>query len=237
MTFGQRIRTARLAAGLSQEELAYAISNYGDGRTISRTAIVQWESGATKEVEAGNLLKAAKILNINPEWLQFGTGDIKALSLGKPNLELIGLSNKKVPILSYTQTTSYMDIENKDVLFTGIDQELAAVTGAHIFAIVIKGESMFPDIKPGDIVIFDPDIKPLPGEVVLIKLEKEKTPILGKYRPLEKNGTDSAFEIIPGNEFWPKVIVNANNPGHIIGTLVEHRCRRRLIPSDQEDAV
>lgn len=72
LKFGQRIKIARKNAKLTQEELANLISNMLDNKKISRTSITQWESGKTKEVEGSNLIKAAKVLNVTPEWLIFG---------------------------------------------------------------------------------------------------------------------------------------------------------------------
>lgn len=72
LTFGKRIKLARKKAKLTQEELATLISNMLDNKKISRTSITQWESGKTKEVEGSNLIKAAKVLNVTPEWLVFG---------------------------------------------------------------------------------------------------------------------------------------------------------------------
>jgi transcriptional regulator with XRE-family HTH domain len=76
--FGQRIKTARLMAGLSQQALADEINKFIDRKKITRTAIAQWESGFTKEIGAGNLLKAAKVLNTTPEWLRYGIGKMLA---------------------------------------------------------------------------------------------------------------------------------------------------------------
>ncbi len=233
MTIGERIKKARSWASLSQKDLALAISQFGDGKNLSRTAIAQWESGITKEIGAANLLKAAKILQVSPEWLQFGTGSKKTLSQNQGSVLLTDLGLRIVPLLSYVQAANYMEFDDSHVIYTGIDETLAAATGPHTFALTIKGKSMVPDLNPGDIVIIDPSIKPMPGEIVLAKLEKEDTLFLRRYRPLEKDGTESdAFELIPTNEFWPTITVNNKNPGHVIGTLVEHRCRRRLIPPD-----
>jgi transcriptional regulator with XRE-family HTH domain len=74
MTLAQRIKTARLAAGLSQQALANEINKFIDRKNISRTAIAQWETGIAQEIESGNLLKTAKVLNVSPEWLRYGTG-------------------------------------------------------------------------------------------------------------------------------------------------------------------
>lgn len=229
MTPGQRIKKARIAAGLSQQVLADAISQFGDGKAISRTAIAQWESGATKEIEAANLLKAAKILNVSPEWLQFGFTDTHPVFDDAKNLLLIRADIRTIPLLSQTQAEKYMEFIKKSFSNVGVDQALAQVISRNTFALVIKRESMAPILKPGDIIIVDPDIKPQPGEIVVAKLDNQESVVVKKYRPL---GIDEAgfetFELIPANEDWPKILVNSKNRGRIIGTLVEHRCRRRI---------
>jgi len=218
MTPGQRIKKARIDAGLSQQLLAEAISRFGDGKALSRTAIAQWESGATKEIEAANLLKTAKVLKVTPEWLQFGA-----------DWSPVNTDMRTVPVLSYQQAVSYMEFDKKSLSHIGVDQALAEVIGPQAFALIVKGNNMAPIFKSGDIVIIDPDTRPQPGEIIAAKLARDETTTLGKYRPLGKTASGSeSFELIPLNEDWPKVIVNDNNLGHIIGTLVEHRCRRRI---------
>ncbi len=235
MTIGYRIKKARLTASFSQGKLANAISNFGDGKRLSRTAIAQWESGATKEIGAANLLKAAKILSVNPEWLQFGTGEIKPAALAQSGLFPTDLEVRTLPILSFLEALNYMEFNKSNVSYTGIDQDLAAVAGPDVFALVVKDASMMPELKPGDIVVIDPAIAPQPGETVLAKLDNEDPVFLRRYRLLGKDAKGlNTFELIPINEYWPKIIVNSDNPGHIIGTLVEHRCRRRLNSPEQE---
>lgn len=238
MTPGKRIKIARVASGYSQQLLANAISNYGDGKKVSRTAIAQWESGVTKEIEAANLLKAAKILNVTPEWLQFGV-DNPISSLVINNSDMAPDHSKAarvIPIFNYLQAANYTTADKTHVSYAGIDEELAKVTGANVFALVVKGKSMEPGIKPGDIVIIDPDIKPQPGEIVLVALSNEADLLLRKYRPLQKEMTNiEMFELVALNEDWPKITVNNGEQGYIIGTLVEHRCRRRLPNLSNQD--
>jgi transcriptional regulator with XRE-family HTH domain len=72
LSCGQRLRQKRIEADLSQQKLADAMSHLDDGKSITRAAIANLESGDTKEPEATTLIKAAKILNVSPEWLLFG---------------------------------------------------------------------------------------------------------------------------------------------------------------------
>jgi SOS-response transcriptional repressor LexA len=232
MTPGQRIRSARLAIGMSQQALAEAIRLFGDGRPVSRTTITQWETGSTRGIEAANLLKAAKALNVTPEWLQFGTGHMQPPRLNLEGLLPVACNVLPIPILQQAQAGNYREVMEhhaEELTIVGIDQELAKVTSPHAFALEIKGDSMAPLFKPGDIIVVDPDVKPKPGEFVVAKLQKDNAVVLRKYRPLDKNGTGAEkFELTAVNEDWPIIIVDNKNPGEILGTLIEHRCRRRL---------
>ena len=67
MTLAQRIRDARIAAGLSQSEL---------GRRINRraSAVNHMESGRTKALTAESILALASALSISAYWLETGHG-------------------------------------------------------------------------------------------------------------------------------------------------------------------
>lgn len=67
MSMGKRIEEARIAAKISKSGLARAVG-------VSASAVTQWLSDETKKLEGPNLLKAAKALNVSPDWLSSGRG-------------------------------------------------------------------------------------------------------------------------------------------------------------------
>ncbi len=67
MELKERVRTARKTARLTQEALAEAIG-------VSRPAITQWEDGTVKSLDAGNAVRAARILGVDELWLATGEG-------------------------------------------------------------------------------------------------------------------------------------------------------------------
>lgn len=67
MAIGMRIRNKRLEKGWSQSDLARLVG-------VARESVSLWETGDTKNLRPENLLRTAKHLGVNVEWLVFGTG-------------------------------------------------------------------------------------------------------------------------------------------------------------------
>ncbi len=63
----QRIKTAREQLSMSKAELARRVE-------VSRASVSMWEDG--KNISIHNIHKIAGVLQIKPEWLQYGVDDI-----------------------------------------------------------------------------------------------------------------------------------------------------------------
>jgi SOS-response transcriptional repressor LexA len=87
---------------------------------------------------------------------------------------------------------------------------------------------MEPDFQPGDKVIIDPMVRPRPGDFVVAKRDNDQEATFKKYRlrSLDEQGCD-VIELKPLNLDWLTVMIDRDNPGHIVGTMVEHRRYRR----------
>lgn len=70
-TIGERVRTMRLSRGWTQVKLA-------EESGIGQSAISSIETGSTKWLRGGNLLRIAAALAVHPRWLQTGAGDPQA---------------------------------------------------------------------------------------------------------------------------------------------------------------
>jgi transcriptional regulator with XRE-family HTH domain len=64
-TMGDRIRTLRMARGLTQEEL-------GERVGVSKVAVSQWETGSTANIRLKSFLALCDELSTNPHYLLFG---------------------------------------------------------------------------------------------------------------------------------------------------------------------
>ncbi len=79
-TFGGRLKYMRLHRGMTQANLAAAIS-------VSRTALAQWESSGTIMPSLGAIEELSKVLQTTPEWLTFRRGSPEIFYSNRPQSE------------------------------------------------------------------------------------------------------------------------------------------------------
>ena len=137
-------------------------------------------------------------------------------------------NTRRIPVISYVQAGDPRPIIDDHAPGNGIDDiwvggATAEKLGSYSFALTIKGDSMEPDFRPGDQIIVDPDVVPRPGEIVVAKIGSEEEATLKQYRArgTDENGVE-IFELVPINNNHATILVNAANPGQIIGTVMHH---------------
>ena len=144
-----------------------------------------------------------------------------------PHVTPMELRAHRIPMISYMQAGVWTGIYDPYApghadYWLMTDLELSG--GA--FGLEIKGDSMLPEFKPGDRVIIDPAVAPLPGDYVVAKSGEEEATIK-KYRPrgINERG-DAVFELVPLNEDYPSMRSDLMSI-KIVGTMVEHRKYRK----------
>lgn len=143
------------------------------------------------------------------------------------NMEMAQPDIHRIPVISYVQAgvwTAPNEIRECDGNMAYITTDLEL--GERAFAIVIRGNSMEPEFTEGDLVLIDPDEPLHPGDFVVAKNGEEEA-TFKKYRP-RGYGEDGQeiFELAPLNDDYPTM---RSDRQHIliIGTMVEHRRRRK----------
>ena len=146
-----------------------------------------------------------------------------------------GLKYRKVPLIDFADAGR--GTTPTDPYPAGIGVETVEVTfpvSQATFALEVRGVSMEPVYTEGDIIIVDPQVEPLPDDDVLAELLPDGLDpgngdiTLKRYKPRgSANDSVIVFDLVPLNPEFETVTVNRNNPGRIIGTVVEHRIRRR----------
>lgn len=209
---GRRIAQARKEAGLSQQAVA---NRFG----ISRAAVAQWENGDTFPGSA-KLEGLAEVLRVSLEWLATGRGN--KFASAETDSGLTG-SRRSVPIIAATVAPGWPEHGRGTELGQIVtDLEL----GPDAFAIVIEDQSMSPEFAEGDKIILDPAVPPRARDFVMAAASPEDGPAFRMYRPNDRDGIES-IELVPFNAAWPTQVIDTDNPGRILGTMVEHRRYRR----------
>ena len=147
---GQRLKLIRKALGLTQEQLAQRLG-------VGKTALSMVETGKAR-LSNRNKNILVQEFNVSPEWLESGEGEmfnadpslVKAFSLKTDN----SLPMQSVPLYSIEGTAGLVPLfadrmSVEPVNFIHIPN-LPKCDGA----IYVVGDSMYPLLKSGDIVLY-----------------------------------------------------------------------------------
>jgi SOS-response transcriptional repressor LexA len=188
----------------------------------TKQAVGQWFIGPTQTIRSEFLLPLSAYLKVDPDWLNTGKGSPdQNFVISKPDY-------KHIPVLSYVQAGDFTGISDDHPVGHGLETiTVDFEVGEGTFTLIIRGESMLPIYREGDQVIIDPTIEPIPGDMVVAKLDNEESITFKKYRPKgkDKNG-NPIIELVPLNEDWPTLVIDIENPGKILGVEVQHRRNR-----------
>ncbi|MFQ1952662.1 LexA family protein [Aeromonas veronii] len=225
-TINDRIAARRRAQKMSQDELARRIG-------ITRVSISKWESGLNQP-KGRYLNDLAAALGVTVEWLLTGEGSAPESS-GEPRIHgyhnvepAVIYQGKRIPILSYVQAGNWREMCEQATAFDGNVEYVAAggEIGPYGFGLWLRGDSMVPLFKEGDLIIVDPDESPQPGDYVVAKNGNDGA-TFKKYRPrgIDENGQE-VFELVPLNDDYPTMHSDRQHI-QIIGVMVEHRSYRK----------
>lgn len=225
-TINDRISARRRAQKMSQDELAKRIG-------ITRVSISKWESGLNQP-KGRYLNDLAAALGVTVDWLLTGSGGAPESSADQPipgyhNVEPAVIpQGTRVPVLSYVQAGHWHEMCEQATAFDGnVEYVTAGVdVGPCGFGLWLRGNSMLPLFKEGDLIIVDPDEAPQPGDYVVAKNGSEEA-TFKKYRPrgIDENGQE-VFELVPLNDDYP-IMHSDRQHIQIIGVMVEHRSYRK----------
>lgn len=176
---------------------------------VSTKGASKWLEGQTFP-DLQKIVVIANKLNVNIEWLTYGTGAINVEPLPAPGSP----GWRKLPLISWEQTISVRKIQptsETEWVWTDVDM------GPYSYALVIQDDSMEPRFELGAIITVDPDLVPQHRRIVIVHWEKTDTAgcaqllIDGPYRYLK-----------PHNPSYVTTLIDEKNPqAVIIGTVVQ----------------
>lgn len=192
---------------------------------ITSQAVSQWEASRTRP-DSQRLTNLARLFDVRLEWLLDESGPM-SYEGDAASAEAIPITHIPVidPVLAGDWTSAEPSLathSSSNFLQTDL------VVSPDSFALTVSGRSMEPEFQPGDKIIIDPGVEPRPGDFVVAKREKDREAIFMKYRPRSQGETDRAvIELAPLNPDWPTLMIDRDNPGRVVGTMVEHRRYRK----------
>ncbi len=146
---GDRVKLIRKALGLTQEQLAQRLG-------VGKTALSMIETGKAR-LSTRNRNILVQELNVNPDWLETNKGE---MFNAEPNLSSFRLRTdgavplQSVPLYSIEATAGLVPLFEQRASFTPINYihipNLPKCDGA----IYVTGDSMYPLLKSGDIVLY-----------------------------------------------------------------------------------
>ncbi|MBF0176385.1 MAG: helix-turn-helix domain-containing protein [Magnetococcales bacterium] len=163
-TLQKRLIWAREKAGMNKSELARRIG-------VKPQSVIQWESGRTG-IAKRNIMSVAEILQVSPEWLQFGR---TVLETTMKNLAPGPATLTRVPLISWKQAGVWIDIVDNLHTPGEVDRwiDTTRKVGSASFALRVVGDSMEPKVPEGAIIVVDPEKDPINKSYVVACLDHE----------------------------------------------------------------
>lgn len=208
-----RIRSRRIQLDITQLTLAKKLG-------VSRVSVTKWENGTTKP-DGENLHQLALSLQVTPEWILYGEGEMAEVDDTKvtPFLK----APVAVPVISAVQagmwTETYASSRLNDVIFW---TQTTANVSDEAFGLEVRGESMtnphgLPSIPEGSIVIVEPhygQLDDLYGKIVVAMLDGSTE------ATVKKLVWDSPYSyLMPLNPAFKPIQINGNC--RIVGRVVQ----------------
>lgn len=224
-TLQERLRHARISKGMSQAELGKAIDK-------SQSAIAALESGRNKE--STNIVSLAKVLDVDPLWLETGEGGAPApkanpfegglFSRGRANVEPAPEIKPAIPIISWVAAGCFTTMPEQHYPSTEDKDSWVYTTRNHSpksFGLKVRGESMSNpgskhSFQEGEIVLVDPEMNAANGDFVIVRLDDEAE---ATFKKLIIEGNN--YYLTALNPDWPEKIIQINGNATIIGVVFE----------------
>lgn len=211
---GLRIKQERTSKKLTMRALAELTDNLN----ISR--INNYERGE-RTPGPEEIKQLATALEVSPSFLMCLSDDRQG-SFKTPGLggliPMLDYKSACEPALTIQQIKEELYSEKLDLI--PISSAIQERIGKNAFALLVKDESMLPELKYEDILIIDPDTQPNPGDFILVKLDSETEVIIRKYKRLSASIDEPEVKLIALNNDWPEVKITKDFNKAFVGTVI-----------------
>lgn len=196
-----RLKEARKAKNLTQSEVASLIG-------ISQNGLSNWETGRTK-VDSATLQRLADLYEVTADYLLGKGSEITQKAI-------------RVPILGSVPAGIPLEAIQDIIDWEELPQSMAA-GGKEYFGLQVKGDSMWPDFLPGDVVILQRTPVCSSGDVCVVYINGDEATL----KEVRLNDADKTLTLVPRNQNYPPRTFTRKEiqelPVTIAGVVVELR--------------
>lgn len=195
------LKSARKATGLTQAEVAASIG-------ITQNAYSYWENGKVK-IDHESLAKLSKLFGVTIDYLM-GISEQPQDNIVK--IPVLGTIPAGIPLEAIEDIIDYEEIPRS--FLSG---------GKEYFALAVKGDSMWPDYLPGDVVIVRKQPICNSGDDCIVYVNGYDATL----KQVKLNDEDHSLTLIPRNQSYPPRTFTQEEiqtlPVTIAGVVVELR--------------
>lgn len=130
------------------------------------------------------------------------------------------LETRLVPIISWVKAGEWNFASDPFPVGYAEDWILTEIKGDNVFALIVKGDSMEPEFREGEIIIVNPHVAPVPGDYVIVKNSESNE---ATFKQLKKYG--DVLVLHPLNPKYPDIEIKDPSKYRIIGKVVEKKKR------------
>ncbi|MBI5634968.1 MAG: helix-turn-helix domain-containing protein [Nitrospirae bacterium] len=206
-TVAEYIKAKREEKELSARELAKTAGITGEH-------IRYIESGQRKTPSFDIVMKILKALHVDLQEFLQETGYLPV------NVEPASLKKmRQIPIISWVTAGRWDAVSDNFPPGDADEWTESDVKGKNVFALRIKGDSMEPEFREGDVVIVNPHVEAKPGDYVIVKNDEEEA----TFKQLKKFG--DTLVLHPLNSRYEDIELKKSVKYRIVGKVVKKEKR------------
>lgn len=221
-SIGDRLKQARLANNMTQDSLIDALRKADPQLNVTRMNISHLENNLISSIKDRLFITITKVLSCNPEWLAYGTGQMK---INKPSIvdeNVVEVDHDALlcPIVSWVQAGAFSEITAP---YSPDDYEYMPCpvpAGKGTYILKVKGDSMTPKFEEGDLIFVDPTkVCAEHGKYVIAMLTDSTEATFKQFQSIDGKNFLRAL-----NPNYPPELkfLAVNGNCQIIGTVVAH---------------
>ena len=204
---GKYLKKKREEAGLSLREAAKQVGS------ISHQHINEIEEGTTSPT-------FSKVMSLLKSYHADFQDFLRETGFLPKNTEPAPLGKmRRIPVISWVAAGKWTETGETFLEEDVIEWIETDVKGEHNFGLKIKGDSMEPEFKEGEVVVISPTAKPENSDYIIVKNHEEEA-TFKQYKRY-----DNTKILHPLNPKYNDIILNKDKEYRIVGVVMEKKKR------------